>query len=249
MSLAPAITETLFALDLGDRVIGRSDFGQTPPKVRDLPPVGTSLSPNFEAIARLRPAVIVTDQSGAAHRESLARLAEVIELPWLSVAEVADGIRQLGERFDRRDRARSLATRFEAVLSAEPPPDGIRVLFALDGPDANEVWYLRRNSVHGHALHAAGARNAIERDITGPAVLTPEELVRAKPDAIIVLAVDGETEAVRRRSRERFARLATLPAVRAGRIGAVVGSRFALPGPSSLDLVEALSREIELLTP
>ena len=249
VSLAPAITETLFALELGDRLVGRSDFGETPPAVAALPPMGTALSPNFEALARLRPEVIVTDASGASHRESLARLAEVMELPWLSVSEVAQGIRSLGERFDRMAPARELAAHFESVLSTPPPAAAPKVLFALDGADANEVWFLRRNSVHGHALHAAGAQNAVDRDIDGPAVLTPEELLRTDPDAIIILAMKGAIEAARQRARDRFAPLSALRAVESGRIGAVVGSRFALPGPSTLELVDELAREIEHLQP
>jgi len=59
VSLAPSLTETLFALCLGDRVVGVTRFCVHPPEVDGLPKVGGHLDPNFEAIVSLEPDLVV----------------------------------------------------------------------------------------------------------------------------------------------------------------------------------------------
>ena len=59
VSVVPGITEILFALDLGDRVVGVSRFCNYPPEVRKLPKIGGLLDLNFEAIVRLRPDLVI----------------------------------------------------------------------------------------------------------------------------------------------------------------------------------------------
>src|SRR6202011_6204007 len=59
VSLAPSVTETLFALGAGPEVVGVSQYCDYPPQVRDLPRVGSFLTPNLEAIIALRPTLVV----------------------------------------------------------------------------------------------------------------------------------------------------------------------------------------------
>src|SRR5579862_8394334 len=59
VSTSPSITETLFALGLGDRVVGVSTYCRFPPEVVKLPKVGTFLKPNAEVIAGLRPDLVL----------------------------------------------------------------------------------------------------------------------------------------------------------------------------------------------
>src|SRR5689334_17003494 len=58
VSTSPSITETLFALKLGDRVVGVSTYCRYPKQVLDLPKVGTFLKPDAETIARLKPDLV-----------------------------------------------------------------------------------------------------------------------------------------------------------------------------------------------
>src|ERR1044072_6994628 len=59
LSTSPSITETLFALGLGDRVVGVSRFCRFPPAVLKVPKVGTFLKPEAEVIAALRPDLVI----------------------------------------------------------------------------------------------------------------------------------------------------------------------------------------------
>ena len=247
VSLAPAITETLYALDLGDQVVARSDYDRLPPDVVEKPGVGTALTPNFEAIARLEPALIITDATGHDQVASLQRVGEVVELAWLTLDDVTGSIHRLGEMFDRRQQAQALAARMRTVLGQAAPADAPTVLLALDGADLSQVWYIRRNSLHGRALGAAGGRNAVARDIDGAAVLAPEALLATDPDIIIVMTPRGSQQAARAAAVARFAAMSGLAAVQGGRVGAVAGEGYSTPGPSILRLVADLEAEIDRL--
>src|SRR5688572_21421067 len=76
VSTSPSITETLFALGLGDRVVGVSTFCRFPPAVGSLPKIGTFLRPDAELVARLRPDLVVihAGSSGIEQRLSALRI-------------------------------------------------------------------------------------------------------------------------------------------------------------------------------
>src|SRR5689334_16231395 len=74
VSTSPSITETLFALGLGDRVIGVSQYCRYPPEVTKLPKVGTFLAPDAERIAALRPDLVVIHETGNGVDRRLAAL-------------------------------------------------------------------------------------------------------------------------------------------------------------------------------
>src|SRR5881296_3843876 len=84
VSTAPSITETLFALGLGDRVAGVSTYCHYPPEAASRPRVGTYLRPNVEAIVALRPDLVILQSLPNGAGPQLARMK-------LNVLEVDDG--------------------------------------------------------------------------------------------------------------------------------------------------------------
>src|SRR5580658_4724882 len=74
VSTFPSITETLFALGAGDRVVGVSNYCRYPPAVLSLPKVGTFTRPDPEKIALLRPDLVIIDKSATGLAERLSAL-------------------------------------------------------------------------------------------------------------------------------------------------------------------------------
>src|SRR2546430_102574 len=83
VSLAPNLTETLFALGLGDRVVGDTDFCDYPPEAKNREHVGGPVTPNLEKIAQLRPDLVLATRSGG------NRLSTVQSLETLGLAVFA----------------------------------------------------------------------------------------------------------------------------------------------------------------
>jgi len=246
VSLTPAITETVHALGAADRLVGRSDWCSTPEAARQLTPMGSALTPNFEAIAVARPTAVFVDHSQGVPEDELSALAPVERYPWLTVDDVAQSVTALGERVGQPDKAQALASRLQTTLKAAPPAGGPTVLLALDGeaPTEGEVWYIRKNSLHGAALHAAGYRHAVDRDIKGAAMLSTEALLALNPDIVVVLSTEAASEARDTRIREAWAPLTPLKAVTDKQLY-IVGSPTTLStGPSILTTTERLKEAL-----
>src|SRR5206468_1806854 len=143
---------------------------------------------------------------------------------------------------DRVPAGNALAERLNSRLSVKPGPDAPRVLLLLSyEPDRPaEIWFIRRNSLHGAALSAAGARNAVAQDVPGLPRLSVEQLIALDPDEVLIIPPPGATLELRQRMLAAFDTLAPLRAVKEGRVGIVSGASQSV-GPSILQLVDALA--------
>lgn len=245
ISLNPQITHTLGELGAIDRMVGRSDYCTHPPQVLALPTVGTALTPNLEKIAGLQPTAILVDAGVGNHTDDLRAVGPVQVLPWLTVDDAVASAVRLGELVGDPGGGRALSQRF-ATLEVPAPNEGPRVLFALGGGDLQDgrVWFIRPDSLHGAALHAAGFRNAVDASPGGAPELSLERLVQLDPDAIVVLTTTPVDDAVRDEVTETWSRMRTLTAVKRGRVGVVGGPMAMSTGPAVVDLVDALRAEL-----
>jgi ABC-type Fe3+-hydroxamate transport system substrate-binding protein len=239
VSLSPGITDALFAIGAGALLVARSDYCDYPAEAVRLPRVGTSITPNYEAIARLEPTLIVSEDNAASRKRELEALAPTLLMRWLSLDEVARGIRELGRVTEKQDSAAALAERLAGRLGVAAPVSAPKVLLVIgsDTGRLDDVWYIRRNSLQGAALHAAGARNAVDEDVPGQPRLPVERLVALDPDGIVVLTVranEGDAEL------EPYRKLATLRAVRERKLSALAAPEAYVNGPRVLALVERL---------
>src|SRR5579872_4617030 len=141
VSLAPSVTETLFALGLGDRVVGDTDFCDYPAEAKQKTRIGGPINPNIEAIAALHPDLVVATRS-------INRLASVHSLEQLGIAvyatdprtvgQVLTSTQRLGELLDAGNAGRSLATDLGRRLSdldqrlAGLPPKNVLMVVWLD---------------------------------------------------------------------------------------------------------------------
>jgi ABC-type Fe3+-hydroxamate transport system substrate-binding protein len=247
VTLSPALTETVLALGGSSVLVGVSNYCKLPASL-PLPRVGSSLTPNYEAITRLRPSHILSDDSAASKGRELSALAPCEILPWLTLEEVVSSTRRIGKLLGQEPAGNALAARLLEGLSRKPPPDAPRALLLLSyDPDRPaDIWFIRPNSLHGAALAAAGARNAVAEDVTGLPRLGVEELIALDPDVVLITPPPGASLEQRQRCLEGFSRLAPLRAVKNGRVAIVPGATQSV-GPSILDLVTALSTALTKL--
>lgn len=239
VSLSPALTETVLALGGASQLVGVSDYCQLP-KSLTLPRVGSSLTPNYEAIAGLHASLVLCDDSAGAKRAELSALAHTEFLPWLTLSEVVKSTARLGQLLGQPAAGDALAQKLDARLSRQPAANAPRVLLLLSyDPDRPaEIWFIKQNSLHGAALAAAGARNAVARDVPGLPRLGVEQLLEIDPDLVLILPPPGATPERRQDLVRAFSQLAPLRAVRAGRVKCIDGNQSV--GPSILELVDAI---------
>jgi len=244
VSLSPAITETLFALGVGDAVVGVTQRCDYPPEVGKIARVGAGTSPDLEAIARLRPTMILGEATLRLSADTLAPLAPAKLLPWLTADEIVRGVRELGALVDRRPEAEELAGRMERRWRAPPPANAARVLMLLaDQPGRlGPIYFIKPGSLHDTLLAAAGARNAFEGTVRGVPTLSIEGILQLDPDAIVILVAD---DALTAETREAFlADFRTLPSLRAvrdNRVRVLNGNLLFVTGPRVLAVIDRVA--------
>jgi len=249
VSLAPAVTETLFALGVDEELVGVSQYCRLV-GFAERPRVGTAITPAFEAIARLEPTLILTSEVAGEQTGPLSRIAPTRQFPWLGLEEVIGSVRSLGAAVGVAERGAALADRMERALTQEPPPDAPRVLLTMSYGDTggSEFWFIRDNSLHGALLRAAGGRNAVARAITGQPRLSVEEVLRLDPDQVILLVDAEQVDAAEAEARlAPLRRLTALRAVASGRVGLVRRPNVFSGGPGILEVIEPLRAEIQRL--
>lgn len=246
VSLAPGITDTLFAIGAGSQVVARSDYCDYPPEVLRIPAVGTSLTPSYETILRLAPTLVLGEDNAAARVTELQAIARTRLLPWLSLSDVIESTRELGRLTGHTAKANELAKKMTERLAVPAPADAPRVLLVIGYRPGklDEIWFIRDNSLHGAALRAAGARNAVPEAVSGLPRLSPERLIGIDPDAILVLALPGKAQG---NQLDGFRKLSPLRAVTKNRLAVIEAPEAYVHGPRILTLVDRLEAALKNL--
>ena len=197
VSLAPSVTEILYALDLGDRVAGLTDYCAWPPETAGKPRVAGFSQINFEALLRVRPdlAALPVDKIGS--RIRLEQLGiPVMLLDTRSLRGFMEAVAALGRAAGREPQARALLTGMETALEAakarargHPKP---RVLFVVMHSNKRpghiqEVNVVGRDGFFSEMLEAAGGVNAYQGNLPFP-LLSREAIIFLNPEVILDVA-------------------------------------------------------------
>ncbi len=249
VSLAPSLTEIVFALGASERLVGVTDFCDYPPEAKDLPSLGGFRNLNLETVLRLSPDLALTLTYDAADAgKSLKDLGiPVLSVPSERVGEVLGSIRIIGERLGREKEAESLVAGIEeelrlvevAVSSVSRPrvllvagrdPQGLADLYAA-GPD----------SFLGEIVELSGGTNVVLPSSISFPTLSKEAIVVADPQVIIELPLTGvEAVASEEERAEVWSQLPTLSAVKNRRIHVLRGNAAMRPGPRMAEVVREL---------
>jgi len=254
VSLAPSLTETLFALGLGDRVVGVTRFCAYPPEVRPVPKVGGHLDPNFEAIVALEPDLVVAIPSSHESRLRLESLGiRVLEVDQHDVESVLESLSAVAEACGVPERGAALRVELESRLAkvvsavaAVPRPRAVVVVGHQVGEGAvRSVWAAGRDTFYDGVLQIAGGVNAVDGGLARYPELSREGLSALDPDVVLDVIAgvedrDLDLEAV----RQGWMRLTELRAVREYRVNVLEGDQMVVPGPRLPEMVEAVAQAL-----
>ncbi len=186
VSLLPSLTETVFALGQGQRLVGVDRYSNYPESVTKLPQVGGGLDPNIEAIVALRPDVVLaaTSSRSAIRLEGLGIAVFALEpKTHADVQRVVGKIGQLLEVNDPQRLWREIDAGVSAAAQSLPANvRGTRVYFEVNrGPyGAGEVSFI------GETLTRLGVKNILPAKLGPFPKINPELVVRENPDLIMI---------------------------------------------------------------
>ena len=242
VSLAPSMTEVLYALGLGDNIVGVTTFCDHPEEAKKKPKIGGMSNPSLEAIVSSRPDLVVMTTDGNP-REVEERLRSLKIRTYVFKArmlhELPGGIRELGAAVGARARADALARDVETGLArsgaqgAGKPKK--KVLFIV-WPEPLIV------AGPGTAIHDAitllGMENSAARAKTAYPRYSIEEIIREAPEVLYIGKGSGmDMIAV---SQGILKKLAAVPAVRNGEV-CYVGDGLYRLGPRVIKGIEELA--------
>jgi iron complex transport system substrate-binding protein len=260
VSTSPSITETLFALGLGDRVVGVSQYCRYPDEARRVPKIGGFLEPDVELIARLGPDLVIVHAgpSGAERR------LETLRIPFLVVdrgtlPSVFTTIRRIGQAVSMSDRASLLIASLEARLarvreavSARPPKKVLLIVGRRPGT-LTDLIAVGRGSYLNDLVTIAGGVNVIGRDMSVEYPrISVETIVRLAPDVIVDVDGMGDTaeeRAARQTATEALWAGQPLIAAQKSQVYAAVSDAFVIPGPRLVEVAETFARWFHGVTP
>jgi iron complex transport system substrate-binding protein len=183
VSLAPNLTEMLFAIGAGDRIVGTDDFSNFPPEAKGIAKVG-GMQPNVEKIAALKPDLVVASTEGNHPNLATALAAAAIPLYVVRtdrIDQIAPAMERLGKLLDApraADAARELRSAVDAQRRTRAKHR--RVLFAVW---TDPLYVAGRNTFTDDLLKLTGAENAVQVD--GWPQYSLESLAASPPELLL----------------------------------------------------------------
>lgn len=237
LSLAPSQTELLFALGLGDQVVGVSDFCNYPPEAASRTSIG-GLELNIEQIMSLRPSILVDVNNLHKKYEMLFRQLGLnyVNFSVTKLEHLPQAAEQLAEILSVPQKGLDFATSWNGQiesLALNKPEHPVKVYLEIwDTP----MQAAGNNSYIGEMVNRAGGSNILSDQIDFP-VINSETIISADPDVILISYPLPNLDIIKKR-----AGWASLKAVKNNQIYALDQDLFVRPGPRNLAGIAQLNK-------
>lgn len=250
ISLAPSTTEILFALGIGDQIVGVTTFCDHPEEAKKKPKIGGMSNPSLEAVVSLKPDIVVMTTDGNP-REVEERLRNMHIRTYVfgarTLAELPQGIRDLGAVLDVKDKADALAGDIEKKLTMI----GARVKGQGAGKSRKKVLYIvwpepllvaGPGTEIGDAIDLLGLENIAGKAKTNYPRYSIEEVIRQAPEILFIGKGSGMD--MRAVSHGILKKLSTIPAVRNNAVYYVGDGLYRL-GPRVVQGIEEMEKCVQ----
>jgi iron complex transport system substrate-binding protein len=243
VSLTPALTETLFAVGAGDRVVGVTEFCDFPPEAKTRPKVGGYVNPSVEAVLALS-ADLVLVSPGPGNRDAALAMqraglrVEIVAAETLddSLAAIESVARLTGDAERGRTLAASIRAELDAIAKRVAPSPPVRAFFCIQ---TEPIIAAGRDTLPAQLLSVAGGLNVVDApryprlDIEAVAAARPDVILQARMD---LSAGDPHIEDA------FWKRWPAIPAVSSGRVVVLPDDLTLRPGPRVALAAEELAR-------
>lgn len=244
ISLAPNLTEIVFAIGAGDRLVGRTTYCDFPAEAKAVAAVGDTLQPSLERIISLQPQVVLISTSSQLEvftKQLQNQNIAVFVTDPRDLDGVFRSIEQIGLILGHTQQAeqliQNLRDRTRAVEEAVKGRPPVRVFYQLS---AEPLYTAGHDAFVTDLMRRAGAMS-VTADVPGAwPKYSNESALAAQPEAII-LPTGGSMGAANSTVTEALAKSS---AARQGRVYKINDDHLTRPGPRSVDGLEAMARAL-----
>ncbi len=245
ITLAPNLTEIVYAVGAGDRLVGNTTFCDYPAEAKQVTKVGDTLRPSIERIISLRPQLILI--STASQLEAFtAQLNEQNIAVFITDPHDLEGvfrsIKTIGDLLDESARGESLVRDLRArTASIEEKVKGFSSVSVFYQLSAEPLYTAGRDSWITDLIRRAGGRSVTEGVPGEWPSFSDEAALAARPEAVIMATGDSMGS---QGNMDVAASLKRSPAVLQGRVYRINGDFLSRPGPRLVEGLEQMARSL-----
>lgn len=255
VSTAPSITETVFALGAGNRLVGVTNYCHYPPEAQKITKTGTYLEPQTETILALKPDLVITEDSPLHSKDLFSTLGlSVVKVRFETVADIYASIRTIAAALGVQPRGEALVTSIQKDLDAvrksvagRPP---VSVMFLVGRtPNVLEGMVATGNAAYmNEVMQIAGGRNVFRDAPMRYFRVSQEQVIARNPEVILDMGdmadTAGVTDAHKREVVALWNRMPMLEAVEHKRVYAIASDIYVVPGPRVVECARAFARTL-----
>jgi iron complex transport system substrate-binding protein len=240
VSLAPNLTEDVFAIGAGDRLVGVTTYCDYPENAKKIQKVGDTLNPNIETIVALKPQIVLV--STASQLEAFSKVLadngiEVYITNPLNLDGIYRNLEGLGDIFGTSDTASNAITDLkDRVAQSEKNIAGVKPLRVFVQISKEPLFTVGKQAFVTEIIRRAGGESVTANIETAYPNLSKETALALEPDAIILSESPDNME-----PNDVFK---NSPAVKNGKVFSVSADLLSRPGPRLVDALEQIARDL-----
>ena len=245
VSLAPAITEILFAVGAGENVAGVTNYCNHPEEAGKLEKIGDFAVVDFEKVIALKPDLVIATKDGNP-REVIEKIRSLgintLVINSRKFSDVLESVTSIGNAAGRREQARELSSELKSRWETagrrrgNGPGPSVLLLYGID-----PLVAAGRDSLGDELIAAAGGRNIFADSDRAYVTTDYEKIISLAPEVIIQVAMGSESN---EQAREKWSRWSARPAVRNGRVCVLDPDIVTRPGPRIVDGLELIGKAL-----
>ena len=248
VTLAPAITEIVFALGKGDEIIGCTRFCNFPEAAKKIPRVGGFMDVNLEVLISKRPEIIFLYPEFHEKIKIMEKKTEMVVVKHADLNDLYDAVKTIAGALQMEARGKALVSQIKNRLnlirekSSAKGKKKVKVLLIIGrNPDKlTNMYIIGAKDFLNQLMDAAGGVNAYTGSIRYPSI-SIESVVAMNPDVIIELSSfnEGIDE---KKVLELWKKFSFISAVKRGKIKIIKDSVWLIPGPRVAQVAEKMYR-------
>ncbi len=260
ISLAPSITETIFAVGAGQQLVAVTDFCQYPQQVKDLPSIGGYLDPSLSQIVAQQPdLVIMLDRQQTLNRQLQQLGIRTLLIDNARLDGIVNGILEIGSASGHQQQALTLYNHLQRQIihvkqqvADQPRKDTLLAIAHYTNSEQLELVYIAgQRDFYNDILQIAGGQNVYQDTRLKVPAVSMEGLLRMNPEVIIDIFPDASAhQADLQKVRQQWQQLTPITAVKQQQIHFIEADYATVPGPRIIqllaDIAKLLHPEIKL---
>ena len=252
ISTSPAITEILFALSVGNKVVGVTDFCSYPKEACILPSIGGPLNPSTETWISLKPDLIIIQEDS----EIIQKNANIFKIPSLTVSvsnlkNILISIQSIADSLEVPKAGRQLTDKIKIKINnyrsqlKELQPRQVLMLLSDTNDPSRDLYAVGRGTFLNELLTIAGGENVLSDTMAKYPKISKEYIIAKSPEIIIEVGPKSRLSDQEIKVRKKtWGKYSTLRAVKDDRLYFIGADYILIPGPRLLNILDDFTRTI-----